>query len=368
MSCYVSNFAKYLITLVFIFPIVTFASDDNEPWLAGPLMENHPVSYPTGSGFVDFTTNYTENRGFFDTAGNFVPAPRTSVDSFFADFAYGISQKSDVRVNISYFRNLVSGESYSRLGDTLVTLGYQVWLQKNSRWLPDFRVTIEQIFPSGRWDNLNPGLYGADATGVGSFQTAIGLRFRKTIALANERFLALHARIWLNHPSPVPLSGFSIYGGSTTTDGSIVLGNQALVDLAFEYKYTQNWGFSFEWFVMTQSASRFSGKLSNRGLEGVRPKFEFADGPNLGPGGRVVRRALRRRGISHIVFNNLIPSRLNLGNDFIGSGNNLSMNFAPAIEYNFSADFGVVFGTVFDFMGQNNPVFNAVVVTLAKSW
>ena len=363
-----SNFAKHLIKLAFLFPLVSFASGDNEPWLAGPLMENHPVSYPTGSGFVDFTTNYTENRGFYDTAGNFVPAPRTSVDSFFADFAYGISKRSDVRVNVSYFRNLVSGESYSRLGDTMVTVGYQVWRQKNSRWLPDFRVTIEQIFPSGRWDNLNPNYYGADATGVGSFQTAIGLRFRKTIALANERFLVLHSRIWLNHPSPVPLDGFSIYGGSTTTRGSLVLGNQALVDLALEYKYTQNWGCSFEWFVVTQSASSFSGNYSSRGLAGVVPKFQFADGPSIGPGGRVVRRVLRRRALRHIVFNNLMPSRLNLGNDFIGSGNNLSMNLAPAIEYNFSADFGIVFGSVFNFLGQNNPVFTAAVVTLAKSW
>lgn len=362
-----SNFAKYLIILL-LFPVITFASGHLEPWLAGPLMENHPVSYPAGSGFIDFTTNYTANRGIFDASGNFMPTPRTSIDSFFADFAYGVSQRTDVRVNVSYFRNLVSGQSYSRLGDTSVTLGYQVWYQKNSRWLPDFRITIEEIFPSGRWDTLNPSYYGADATGAGSFQTAIGLRFRKTIALANERFLALHARIWLNHPSTVSLDGFSIYGGSTSTQGSLVLGNSALVDLAFEYKYTQNWGFSFEWFVITQSASSFSGEFSNRGLDGVVPKFQFEGGPTLGPGGRVVRRVLRRRALNHIVFNNLIPSPLNIGNDFIGNGNNLTMNFAPAIEYNFSANFGLVFGTVFNFMGQNSPVFNAVVVTLAKSW
>lgn len=343
-------------------------SAEIDPWLAGPLYENHPVSYSTGEGFFNFTTNSTTNRGFFDTSGNYVTAPRTSITTYNTDFGYGISKNSDFRVSNVLVRNLVSGASYTRLGDTLATLGYQVWRQKNSLYLPDLRVTIEETFPTGRWDNLNPGLYGADATGTGSFQTAIAMRLRKTIPLNDERFLALHARVALTHPSPVPINGFSIYGGGTLTEGTMRLGNSALVDLAAEYKFTQNWGATIEWFVFTQSATTFSGKISTDGFEGVVPKFRFAGGPSVGRRGKVLRRAVREKVGESIIFNNLMPSNLNLGKDLIGAGNNLSHNLAPCIEYNFSKDFALVGGFLFNFIGQNTPNFASAIVTLSKSW
>lgn len=357
-----SGFRNFIL-LFLILPMCSWSSK-NDPWFSGPLFENHPVSMPLGKGFIDFSSNSVENRGFFDASGNFVPAPRVTIDDFSMDVAYGLSQNTDFRLNLQYIRNLVSGVSFSRIGDTLMTVGYQVFRQNDNSWLPDFRVTIEEIFPTGTWDNLNPDDHGADATGTGSFQTSIGFRLRKMIALPSEHFLVLHGRFLLTHPSPVPISGYSIYGGSPTTQGTLTLGNSALVDLAVEYNFTRNWGGVFEWSIYTQGGSDFSGELSDTGYAGVLPKFIFSSGPK----GAIPRRIIHSNSGSNIIYNNLMPSKLNLGKPFIGNGNNLSSNIAPAIEYNFSDSFGIVGGPYFNFMGRNTPVFMSAVVTIFKNW
>ncbi len=341
-------------------------SDNNAPWFSGPLHENHPVTMPVGKGFVDFSSSSIRNRAFFDSDGNLVSTPIFSNNYYTIGTAYGLSDNTDFRVKILYTRNLVSGKSYSQLGDTIMNWGYQVFRQKNSRWLPDLRITIEETFPTGRWDHLNPNYHGSDATGAGSLQTALGIRVRKMISLPAEHFLVLHGRFVLSHPSSVSVNGLSIYGGSTTTQGKLTLGNSALVDLAAEYNFTKNWGGIFEWSIFFDGGSDFSGTLSNTGVDGLFPRFIFASGP--GPRGFITKRIIRNRLSSKIIYNDLIPSNLNLGKQDIGNGNNLSVNLAPAIEYNFSANSGVVGGPNFNVMGRNTPVFMSVVLTLYKNW
>lgn len=357
------NFFSKIIMLIFIAPLAAWA-DKNDPWFTGPLFQNHPVTMPLGQGFFGFSSNDISNRGFFDTNGDAISSPRTSMDSYALDFAYGLSENTDYRVNILYIRNLVSGSSYSNLGDTTMHFGYQLFRQKNSRWLPDLRLTIEEIFPIGRWDHLNQADHGADSTGAGSFQTALGIRLRKMIPLPYEHFLVLHGRFAFNHPSPVPISGFSIYGGSQTTNGTLTLGNSALIDLALEYNFTKNWGGIFESAIITQSASDFSGELSDIGPAGVIPKFIFASGP----GKSIASRIIRSKKNSHIIYNNLMPSKLNLGNAYIGNGNTLSLNLSPEIEYNFSDSFGIVGGPYFNIMGKNMPIFMSASVSIYKNW
>jgi hypothetical protein len=359
----VKIFFRKIIFLFYILPLATWSAN-TDPWFTGPLFENHPVTMPVGQGFVGFSSNDVANRGFFDTNGNVVSTPRTSVDNYAIDFAYGLSENTDYRINVMYLRNLVSGSSYSNLGDTTMHFGYQVFRQKNSRWLPDLRLTIEEIFPTGRWDHLNPADHGADSTGVGSFQTAVGIRVRKMIPLPYEHFLVLHGRFAFNHPSPVPIDGFSIYGGALSTKGTLTLGNSALLDFALEYNFTKNWGGVFEGAIITQAGSDFSGELSDIGSAGVLPRFIFAPGSGKIIAGHVIR----SNRTSRIVFNNLMPSKLNLGRAFIGNGNNLSFNLAPAIEYNFSDSVGVIGGPYFNLMGRNMPIFMCAAVSIYKNW
>lgn len=353
---------KSILCLLLIVPVVVFSKSE-DPWFSGPLFENHPVTMPKNKGFFDFSTVSQSNNGFYDIEGNVISAPRTSINNYSIDFAYGLSDNTDFRLYIPYIRNLVSGKSYSRIGDVTLTVGYQVFRQKNSKWLPDLRLTIDETFPTGAWDNLNPNNNGADATGTGSYQTALGIRVRKMIALPSEHFLVLHSRIVLTQPSFVSISHYSIYGGSRTSKGRLMPGNSALVDFATEYNFTRNWGGVFEFSIMSQGASTFSGKLSDRGEDGVLPRFIFSDRSQS----HNARRA-RRRDLAHIIFNTLMPSQLNLGKDFIGNGNNLNFVLSPAIEYNFSSGFGIVGGPAFNPIGRNFPVFMSAVVTIYKNW
>lgn len=337
-----------------------------EPWFTGPLIFDSAEITPVGSQFLQLTNQFSNSRYIYDYNGTRIPIPLASTDNIILKYAYGLSSKMDMELDMLYMGNQTLGQSKSGIGDTAIELGYQVLTQGNSHWRPNFRVALIELFPTGRYNQLNPTLLATDATGSGSYQTSVGLNFDLLTQFSGtEHYLKTSGSITAIYANSVKLRGDNIYGGAQNTRGRINPGNAIVLDLAAEYTLTQNWVAVLESFVLAQQASDFSGEL----------------GSNPSSFKTLITSNIRRRGSSltpeqliddnRAVFqsNHIRPSNRNIGSgQDIGNGNLYELSLAPAIEYNFSENIGIIGGCWFTVEGANTPYFFSSVIQLDTRW
>jgi hypothetical protein len=210
---------------------------------------------------------------------------------------------------------------------------------------------FRQLFPTGRYDQLNGDLYGTDATGQGSYLTMFAANMEHVTHLGAQHYLVEFATVTLTFPSSMALKGYSIYGGGPETDGRMWPGNSISFNFAAEYCPSQHWGFIMETFIHAQRASHFKGRLGE-----IRPRFEESG-------------FLRRREILRILFNRLRPSSLNLGGgQDIGHANITEFTLAPAIDYSFTKNISLTGGVWLTIAGKKIPAFYTPMLSFTAHW
>ena len=122
-----------------------------------------------------------------------------------------------------------------------------------------------------------------------------------------------------SHASGVTVDGLSVFGGAPDTHGRVKPGNSYSADIAFEYTLTQNWVPVFEALYVHSETVNFSGN------------------PGFTPGGS---------------FANM------------GGPSNDSASLAPALEYNFNANIGIIGGVWFSVTGPRAAKFTATTVAV----
>jgi len=120
------------------------------------------------------------------------------------------------------------------------------------------------------------------------------------------------------------------------------------VDLAGEFTLTQRWVAVLEGNLIYQQASKFHGRLGERTANDPLP---LGNHPRLST-----------------LLHRLFPSRHNIEGTGIGSGNLNQLTLAPGLEYNFSANYGVIAGAWFTVAGKNTPVFVAPMIVFNAYW
>ena len=320
--------------LLFIFSLTARA----EPWMTGPYLFDSALVASVGSHNVDVLYQSLNTPSIYADSGAVIPIPLATSDFLALQYTTGLSSFSDLELITTYVRNQTEGNSSNNLGDTLMELGFQVLTQGTSHSRPNFRIAILELFPTGRYFQLKPSLFGTDATGAGSYQTSVEFAFNLLTQLqGTEHYLRASASAIATISSVVPLRGDSIYGGSPTTRGYINPGNAISIDLAAEYALTQNWVLDVETLVLAQRASNFKGYI----------------GPNGSDFGAFIRNDPNAKQSNHIR-----PTRFNINNvQGIGSGNLYELTLSPGIEYNFSEHVGILLGCWISVEGKNTPNF-----------
>ena len=250
---------------------------------------------------------------------------------------------------MTYVQNQKDHNTYGHIGDTFIMLGYQAFTQEGKR--PDLRITIQQIIPTGLYNNLSESRNGTNITGMGSNQTSFGLNFQYLSKLPHTHYLNSTLNITYTHAMEVAIQGISAYGGTSSTHGHIDPGDSFVIDLATELSLTQQWVAVLEGMFIYQQASFFKGVVGTPTADDPQP---------LG----LIRNRFRNR-----LRHRLIPSRNNIGGtDGIGNGNLDEITLAPAIEYNFSDQYGIIAGVWFTVAGKNTPAFASPMVAFNAYW
>lgn len=174
------------------------------------------------------------------------------------DFQFGITNNLGIETLVSFISNFKNGKSASHFQDTTVLFGYQVSNDIKGSWVPDFRLILQETFPTGNYQKLDRSKEGIDSTGFGSFQTGPVLVFRKLFYLPHS-FFSLRWSIGYLFPSTVKVKGFNTYGGGYGTEGKVKPGQTLTAFLSGEYSINQRWVLAFDTEFLAQRKSHFTG-------------------------------------------------------------------------------------------------------------
>ena len=321
-----------------------------EPWYAGPILSDPAVVTPIGHGFFQIHTYKTSNYGVYDIDYVFEPLPYATTGEIDLTLNYGITSNTEFQIFLTYLDNATEGQKSSNLGDTMLTIATQLTLQNDKKWPPNIKLFYRQLFPTGRYDNLNGNLLGTDATGQGSYLSSLAMNMEHVSEIFPGKYLVGFATVTFTYAPKIRLNSYNIYGGGEDTSGSMWPGNSMAFNLAFEYCPSQHWGFILESYIYSQKASKFDGDSGT-----VTERFNYSS-------------ILRHRRFAGIIFNRLRPSSLNFGSeDYIGHGNIALFSFAPAVDYSFTKNVSLTMGCWFSAAGKHSPAFYSPMVVFTAN-
>lgn len=318
-----------------------------EPWFTGPLLAEPALTIDPGHVNVELFDFDSYSSAVYGKDSKIVPVPSSMNNQVIPQITIGVAKNVDVELQPLLMSNAYQGESATSLGDTTIILGVQALRQKTNSLKPDLRITFDQVLPSGHYDGLSQQNYALNATGLGSYQTGMDLNFQKLLELNYDYYLNMHLNMGYLYASAVHIKGYSTFGGSALTDGDVKPGSIYTIDIAGELSISQNWVLVLEGLYQYQAADRFFGSYGETELSFSKRN----------------KRDLKK------VFSRLMPTRRNISSLFlempkVGNGTMDMASFAPAIEYNFNKELGVIIGSWFSFYGKNSIDFGALAIGL----
>ncbi|WP_115343527.1 hypothetical protein [Legionella moravica] len=312
----------FIILCLSIFSSLTSAA----PWFTGPLLA--PAGHTIPKGHTNFEIYGIDvfTNGSYNADGDLIRTPLFRSFNINPILTHGYTDWLDIQLTVPYTFNSTRGVHSNHLGDVSVAAGFQLFEQKGALNRIDTRVLLQETIPTGRYDNLNPELAGTDATGLGAYQTQLNLDLQYLLPVFKTHYLRTRFIISRIFATSVYVDGLSSFGGTPTTHGRIRIGAETDYDLAFEYTLTQNWVAVMEGYIAKGQNTRFNGIL---------------DIGNVGSP----------------------PTNVNIGN-----GAYIEKALAPALEYNFNANVGIIGGVWFPVSGKNTSHFMTYMLALNAFW
>ncbi|PIS02865.1 MAG: hypothetical protein COT85_02195 [Chlamydiae bacterium CG10_big_fil_rev_8_21_14_0_10_42_34] len=282
------------------------------PWLTGPLFAPSGTTIPAGHYNIEpyvfalaNTANYDSNWGTKDMQTFWGNYTQTSIQ-------VGLNKWLDCQINPTIYYNVTKGAAQWAIGDMPVGFDIQLYRSgvKLTDWIHSVKLILLETIPIGNYQKLNPNKLKTDVGGAGSWQTAIGLAWGNLWYIGNKHFYTARFTCQYTLPSPVSVKGVNAYGGGAQTKGTVYPAQKFQVDIGMEFTLTQNWVLAMDLIGAWFGETRFKGEtfVSNTAPPGAQ------------------------------------------------------FSIAPAIEYNWNENVGIVFGPWFTISGRNALQFRSGVI------
>jgi len=292
------------------------------PWYAGPLLT--PSAHVLDPGYLVIQPYIfvLDNYGKYNTRRHSQDIPKLiQVNPLFLAQT-GVVKGIDATLVIQGIYNTQNDVHSGGYLDTKFGFGFQI--VKEQPYIPAVKVVFSELFPTGKYRNLDPDKNGLDGVGGGAFVTNVSLNISKVFwwVIPSHPFNLRTSHVF-SIPSKVHVKNFNSYGGGFGTNGKVRPGQQYTGDIGIEVSITQSWVFA------TDISYFYFGKSKFKGTPGTTSSGAPAT----------------------------------VGGSF---GDQLSL--APAIEYNPSSKIGVLGGVWFSVYGRNTSNFIAGVVSYTQTF
>jgi hypothetical protein len=277
----------------------------------GPMLAVSAATLPRGHFLIE--------PYFYDVAAAHVNALGSR-----AYVLYGIADGLTVGlIPIVGFNVIGDGLSSSGVGLGDVTLMAQRRLTRyhEGRWTPAISVMVQQALPTGKYDRL--GDRPSDGFGSGAYTTTLGLNSQTYFWLPNGRILRLRFDLSQALSNHVNVDGVSVYGTSAEFRGTAKPGSSFSADVAWEYSMTRRWVWALDVTYGRTRSTRVTG-------HSIRDQNGAQGAPSV----------------------------------LLDSGSSEAFGFAPAIEYSWTPNLGVLLGVRVIPSGRNTTATIAPVLAI----
>jgi hypothetical protein len=289
-----------------------------EPWLTGPLIAPPGTITPYGSFMVQSYITYSKTIGYNNT----ILQASTSSENFTSlnpelYLYFGLSPWCDINIVPQFYYNSTDNQQSCQFGDLIVGFDFQLLEPDYTPYFPGIQLSIREVFPTGKYQSLDPQKLFTDLSGAGAFATQFNLILYKVFQVRKAHWLSTTVSLQSTISSLVHVRGASAYGGDSSTDGRVQPGSAFQMIVSFEYTLTQNWALALDNYYQHTNRATFSG---------------------------------------------------NTGGKQVGAPSSGQFSLAPAIEYNFSKKLGIIGGVWFSVASRNAPQFISGVLNITYTY
>ncbi|MBI3211327.1 MAG: hypothetical protein HYZ47_01400 [Simkania negevensis] len=304
--------------LLFLFLICTLnlslsAEEEASPIFAGTLLAYYSENADPGFLSVQPYLLYSSYYGSYDKNWAFKKSKTITEIEIFTSLETGITKTVDVTLVLDSFYSQVGKEHSIRYADTELLFGFQLLRDKKGTTIPDLRLIVGESFPTGKYDKLNPKKLFSDLSGSGVYEFWAILILQKIFYSIPNHPFSVNLNLQYIHPvTKAGVEGFNAYGGGFGTKGAAKVGDELIVNLAFDFILDPHWQLGLDLHYEHQNRSTFLGK------RGVDQKGQPA---------------------------------------FVGVPSSEQFSIAPALEYVYNEFFGLAGGVWFTVAGRNDVAF-----------
>jgi hypothetical protein len=172
-----------------------------------------------------------------------------------------------------------------RFGDFAVQAQYGLVRYRPGSWIPATAINIGETFPTGKYDRLGdrPG----NGVGSGAYTTSVSLYTQTYFWMPNGRILRFRVNFSKAFSGSANVSGVSVYGTGEGFHGYAKPGNGVTLDVAQEYSITRSWVFALDEVYHRSGNTQVAGTngVTNSGASTayyLAPAIEYNWTPNVG--------------------------------------------------------------------------------------
>ncbi len=281
------------------------------PWYTGPLVTPSASMMPPGQANIQPYLFISGNYAAFNKDRESIALPSNSYQmQVIAPMQMGVTPSTDFVFSPGAVMNWSQNQNGGGFSDLGASYGFSIF--KETLYIPKFKFTISQKFPTGKYKNLSTNGLNLNATGGGSYQTQFCFTAGKVIWWTYPHPMNIRLFFGYNMGTVVNVKNFNAYGGGFGTKGRVRIGNTFTTDLGLEVSLTQRWVAALDVIYTASNATKFHGN------------------PGLNKDG----------------------TPASVGNPY-----NDNLSLAPAIEYNFSESLGILWGVQFSVYGRSSANF-----------
>jgi Putative MetA-pathway of phenol degradation len=279
-----------------------------DAWWTGPILAASASTLPQGHFLIEPYLYDSVSYARFDAAGDRHDTPDTHFLGSQTYLLYGLFDKVSVGLIPRFgFLDAATGRDSSgiRVGD--VSLQGQYRLTQFDGVVPTTSIVMQTTLPTGKHDRL--GERTSDGMGSGAYSMTLGLYSQHFFWLPNGRILRTRLNVSRTFSDNADVADVSVYRTEQGFRGRAEPGDSLVIIAAGEYSVTRNWVAALDLQYQRDGRTRVFGYAPTRNAVSVRADQTYSS----------------RRAVS----------------------------LAPAVEYNFNGNVGIIVGAIWTVAGRN---------------
>lgn len=265
-------------TVVHATPEVARQSLD-DAWWTGPMMANSAAALPRGHFLIE--------PYLYD-----VRSPQMDSFGSLTYMEYGVTNRLMIGMIPTFGYNRTADGSHSNSidsGDLSVLAQYSLTSFHEGSAMPAMALMVQETLPTGRYDQLNRPT--VDAQGSGAYTTTVQLNTQTYFWLPDGRILRMRFNVGGSVSRTTSVDGLSVYGTPAGFHGRAKPGNALGINAAWEYSMTQHWVLALDISYHYARGARVAGVADTTQLAyrsrssayfGFAPAIEYNWRNNLG--------------------------------------------------------------------------------------